>query len=80
MDGLNMWIEYNSGKDTLQWENSETKEIIQSYGADYRYPAFKDKIDSGEIIPVKWEDTDEAKAANMKRESDIKALQVAEEK
>ena len=58
-----MWIEHDTGKPTLQWENSETKEIIQSYGKDSRYPAFKDKLDSGEIVPIKFEDTAEYRNA-----------------
>jgi hypothetical protein len=64
-----MWIEYNTGKPTLQWENQDTKEIIQSYGNDIRYPAFKAKIDSGEIKPVKWLDSDRYKEAKAKMDT-----------
>jgi len=54
-----MWIEYDTDKPTMQWECQDTKVIIQSYGKDERYPAFKAKLDSGEIVPVKWEDSDQ---------------------
>ena len=64
-----IWIEYHTDLPKMQWENQTTKEIIQSYGNDVRYPAFKSKLLSGEIKPIKWEDSDqykEAKAAEEK--------------
>jgi hypothetical protein len=65
-----MWIEYDTDKPTLQWFNSETTEIIQSYGNDIRYPAFKAKIDSGEIVPIKFEDTDDYIARKAQYDSE----------
>lgn len=61
-----MWIEYDTDKPKMQWENQETREIIQSYGNDKRYSAFKAKLDSGEIVPIKWEDSDQYKEAIAK--------------
>jgi len=75
--GVIMWIEYDTGTPKLQWENSETREIIQSYGNDVRYPDFKKKLDSGEIVPVKWEDTQEYKDATASELAQREAFQLA---
>ena len=65
-----MWIQYDTDKPTLQWFNSEKTEIIQSYGNDKRYPAFQAKIDSGEIVVTKFEETEEYLAEQAKYDSE----------
>jgi len=74
-----MWIQYDTDKPTMQWKNSEADakgnyEIIQSYGNDARYPAFQAKIDSGEITPIKFEDTDGYKLAMIKHQEALDAF------
>lgn len=66
-----MWIEYDTGKPTMQWQNNEADEdgnfeIIQSYGNDARYPAFKAKLDSREIVPIDFIDTEEYRIGKEK--------------
>ncbi len=73
------WIQYDTDKPTLQWENSVADdngnfEIIQSYGNDVRYPAFQAKIGNGEIIPVLFEHTDGYIEGNAKMQAASEVL------
>ena len=70
-----MWIEYDT-KFGKQYVDSETQENIQAYGNDKRYPEFKKKLDSGEIVPVKWEDSEQYKEAIAKQEAAIAEMKM----
>ena len=71
-----MWTEYDTDKPSQQWVHDDGTTIAKNN--DDRYEAFKAKLDSGEIVPVKWEDTDEYKDAIAKSATAEKIAKIHE--
>jgi hypothetical protein len=59
-----MWIKYETVHG-LQYVDSETQENIQAYGNDVRYPEFLKKLESGEIVPILFEETEQYKSYQL---------------